>query len=43
MNKGQGDHRKHNFLEKKILDKKGKWINYDHPEISHHLMDHAMK
>ena len=22
---------------------KGKWIHYEHPEISHHLMDRAMK
>ena len=21
----------------------GKWINYEHPEISHHVMDRAMK
>ena len=21
----------------------GKWIHYEHSEISHHLMDHAMK
>ena len=41
--KRQGNQRKHSFLEKKILHKKGKWIHYEHPEISHQLMDHAMK
>ena len=25
------------------MRKKGKWINYEHPEISHHLMDRTTK
>ena len=43
MSKRQADQRKHSFLEKNILHKKGKWIHYEHTEISHQLMDHAMK
>ena len=43
ISKRQGDQRKQSFLEKKKLHKKGKWIHYKHPEISHHLMDRAMK
>ena len=37
------DHRKLNFLEEKNTPEKGKWIHYEHPEISHHFMDRAMK
>ena len=43
ISKRQGDQRKNSFLEKKILHKKEKLIHYEHPEISHHLMDCAMK
>ena len=42
ISKRQGDQKKHSFLEKKTLWK-GKGIHYKHPEISHHLMDRAMK
>ena len=42
ITKRQGDQRKHDFLEKKNSIK-GKWIYYEHPEISHHLMDRVMK
>ena len=41
--KRQGDQRKHSFLEKNNTLKKGKWIHYEHPKISHLLMDRAMK
>ena len=43
ISKRQGDQKKHSFLEKKTTVWKGKWIHYEHPEISHHLMDRAMK
>ena len=43
ISKRQEDQRKHSFLEKKNTAWKGKWIQYDHPEISHHLRDRAMK
>ena len=43
INKRQRDQRKHIFLEKKNTPKKGKWIHYKHSELSHHLMDRAMK
>ena len=46
ISKRQGDQTKHNFLEKEIFHKREKmekWINYELPEISHHLMDRAMK
>ena len=44
INKRQRDQRKHSFFEKKKYSIKGK-INslYEHSEISHHLMDCAMK
>ena len=41
ISKRQGHQRKHSFLEKKNTARKGKWIHYEHPEISHHLMHHA--
>ena len=31
------------FSREKSTPWKGKWIHYEHPEISHHLMDCAMK
>ena len=34
---------KNSFLEKKKTPCKRKWIHYEHPEISHYLMDRAMK
>ena len=43
ISKKQGDQRKHSFLEKNNTQYKGKWIYYDQPEISHHLMDCAIK
>ena len=43
ISKIQGEQRKHRFLEKKNNPRKGKWIHYEHPEISHHLMDRAIK
>ena len=43
ISKRQGDQKKHSFLEKKTTALKGKWIHYEHPEISHHLMGHAIK
>ena len=38
----QEDQRKHSFLEKKNTPE-GKWTYYEHPEITNHLMDRAMK
>ena len=43
IHKRQRDQRKHNFFEKKRTQSKGKRIRYEHSEISHHLMDRAMK
>ena len=43
ISKKQEEQRKQSFLEKKNTLKKRKWIHYEHPEISHHLMDRAMK
>ena len=43
ISKRQGDQRKHGFLERKYTLYKGKWIHYEHPEISHHLTDCAKK
>ena len=42
ISKRQGEQKKHSFLEKKKYQK-GKWIHYEHPEISHHLMNRAMR
>ena len=42
MSNKQGDQRKHGLLEKIYLIK-GKWIHYEHPEISIQLIDSAMK
>ena len=41
ISKREGDQSKHSFCEKKNTD--GKWICYEHPEISHHLMDCAIR
>ena len=43
IKKRQGDQRKHSFLEKKNTAQNGKWIHYEHPEVSHHLVDRALK
>ena len=43
IRKRQGDQRKQGFLDKKSTPEKGKWNHYEHPELSHQLMDHAMK
>ena len=43
ISKRQGDQKKRSFLEKKNTAEKGKWIHYEHSEISYHLMDCAMK
>ena len=43
ISKRQGDQSKHSFCEKKKYCIKGKWICYEHPEISHHLMDCAIR
>ena len=42
ISKRKGDQRKHSFLEKKRIPYNGKRIHYDHPEISHMLMNRAM-
>ena len=43
ISKRKGDQRKHSFLKKKNTQLQGKWIHYEHPEISHHLMDGLIK
>ena len=44
ISRRQGDESKHNFLEKKKYFMKWKMrIHYEHREISHQLMDRAMK
>ena len=42
ISKRQGEQRRHSFLAKKNTAWKGKWIAYEHLEISHHLMDRAV-
>ena len=41
ISKEKGDQRKYSFLEKKQLQKEGKWTHYEH--LSHHFIDRAMK
>ena len=43
ISKRQGDKRKYSFLQKKKTPYKIKWIDYENPELSLHLMDRAIK